>query len=251
MIRIAICDDDISSLELTHHQVTEYLSERAPEEELLIRRFHSPYDLLECLENPNLCFNVYIMDIIMPMYTGIELGRIIRRNDEYAVIIYTTGSGEHALDAADTSPLAYIVKPIELKKLHETLDAALRRIGQTTTRNVLIKRKDGLANIGLHQIEYVEYRDHTLIFQLVDGRTIPSRVIQESFSWVVENTLNDPRFLKPHASYAINMDHVAGMSSTEFQMSTGMKIPISKRVYTQVKQAFIDYMVEKNGAIVI
>ncbi len=251
MIRIAICDDDITSLELTHHLVAEYLSAQASDNELLIRRFHSPYDLLECLENPNLCFNIYILDIIMPMYTGIELGRIIRRNDEYAVIIYTTGSGDYALDASDTSPLMYLIKPIDTKKLHEAMDAALRRIGQMATRNVLIKRRDGLANVGLHQIEYVEYRDHTLVFYLADGRNIPSRVIQESFSWVVENTLNDPRFLKPHASYAINMDHVAGMNNHEFQMVSGAKIPISKRIYSQVKQSFIEYMVEKNGAIVV
>ncbi len=250
MIRIAICDKDIHSLEAMHKNILGLVRQHSAEE-YLVRRFHSVYDLLECLENPNLSFNVYFLEIDMPIYSGIEVGRMIRQNDEYAVIVYTTTSKDFALDAMSTSPLQYMLKPIEQEQLKAVLDSAIRKVDQSATKNVLIKRKDGLANVGLHQIEYVEYKDHALTFYLSDGRTIPSRVIHESFSWVVENTLNDPRFVKPHSSYVVNMHHVKAMTGKEFEMDCGAQIPISKRVYSEVKQQFINYMTQKNGACIL
>lgn len=251
LIRIAICDDDITSLEIMYELVTTHLNARAYQEEIAVRRFQSAYDLLECVENPNLHFDIYFLDIIMPMYTGIELARYIRRDDEYAVIIYTTASPEFALDAAGTSPLQYLVKPINRELLWATLDAALRRLDNVKTRKVLVKFKGGLANIGMHQIEYIEYRDHMLVFHLTSGETISSRVMQESFSSIAERTFNDERFVKPHASYVVNMDHVEGMNNNEFEMRSGAVVRISKRILSQVKQQFIDYMVKKNDAIVM
>lgn len=250
MVRIAICDDDISSLELIHFLVTSILKENE-ETEYLVRRFQSAYDIMECLENPNLSFNVYFLDILMPMYNGIEVGREIRKNDEYAVIIYTTSSDEFALDACETAPLSYLIKPIQPEKLRMALENAIRKMDRLNNKNLLVKRKDGLINIGIHQIEYVEYKDHQLTFYLRDGRTVLSRVIQESFSWVVEHTLSDPRFIKPHASFAVNMDYVDSINSREFEMRSGALIPISKRVYGQIKQHYTDYMVCRNGALII
>lgn len=151
---------------------------------------------------------------------------MIRQNEECAVIVCTAVAEESA-------------------------PGAIRGAERLQTKNVLIKSKGGLANVGLHQIEYVEYRDHALSFHLSDGRAIPSRVIHQSFSWVVENTLNDPRFVKPHASYVVNMDRVRTMTDREFEMDCGAGIPISKRVYGQVKRKFIDYMVHNNGASIL
>ncbi len=250
VIRVAICDDDILSLELLYELVQAYLSKQ-PQSEFLIRRFHSPYDLLECVENPNLQFHIYFLDVVMPIFSGIEVGRIIRKSDDFAAIIYTTSSSDHALEAISTEALQYLVKPIEPDALHAALDTALRRLEQSAGKNVLIKRKDGLTNIAMHQIEYVEYRDHALSFALRDGEMVPSRTIQQSFGWVADNVLNDPRFLKPHSSFIVNMDYVATLNAKEFVMASGTLIPISKRVYAAVRQQYIDYMVDKRGANVL
>ena len=251
LIRIAICDDDVMSLDLLHHLTSEHIAKHPRIGETEILRFQSPYDLLDCMENPNRRFDIYLLDIVMPDYTGIELARMIRKNDEYAMIIYATASAEFALDAAGTSPLQYLVKPIEPDKLYDALDAALRRIDQMQQRNVLIKCKGCVMNIGLHQIEYVEYREHALVFHLNDGREVSSRIIQESFSSIAENTLHDPRFLKPHASYVVNMDYVAGVNASSFEMLSGASVPISKRIYSSAKQQFVDYVKGKTDTIII
>lgn len=250
MIRIAVCDDDIISLEMLYFLINNYMDAQT-DEEFNVRMFHSANDLIECLENPNRSFNIYFLDIIMPMFNGIEVGQMIRRNDEYSVIIYTTASSDYALDASATSPLKYLLKPIQPDQLKLVLDSALRYLGQMRAKNLLIKRKDGLSNIMLHQIEYVEYQEHALTFYLKGGKAISSRVVHESFSEIVKTALNDPRFIRPHESYVVNMDLVRSLNSNDFQMDSGALIPISKRVYPKIKQQFISYMLEKKDATIL
>ncbi len=250
MIRVAICDDEVSSLELLYAQVANYLKAQEGVE-FLVRRFQSVYDLLECLERPELYFDLYLLDVIMPMYSGIEVGKMIRKRDDYATIIYTTSSDRFALEASSTAPLQYMIKPIEPEAIAKVLDKALNRIDRPASKNLLIKRKEGYFNVGIHRIEYVEYLNHALAFHLGDGSTVMSRVIQESFSAVVESALTDPRFIKPHASFVVNMDHVAGINQREFEMISGAIVPISKRVYSDVKQRFIDYVSAFHDGVVI
>ena len=118
-------------------------------------------------------------------------------------------------------------------------------------KNVLIKCKNGTTNVAMHQIEFVEYQDHALLFHLNDGRQITSRAIPESFSKVIENTLDDSRFIKPHASYAVNMDYILSIQAYDFMMASGAQVPISKRIYSQVKQQFVDYKTNRTDTVVL
>ena len=130
MIRIAICDDDIPTLESVYTLVKAY-ADAHPEIEFLIRRFHSVYDLLECLENRERNFHVYLLDILMPLLNGIELGVQIRKNDMHAAIIYLTTSPEYALDSFQVSPSTYLIKPVEKDSLFTALDRCCGQIQRT------------------------------------------------------------------------------------------------------------------------
>ncbi len=109
--------------------------------------------------------------------------------------------------------------------------------------SLLVKLRDGLASVRLGQIEYVAYRDHALTFVLVDGREIRSRILKGSFARVSDESLSDARFVRPHESYVVNMDHVQSMTANEFEMRSGTTVPISKRAYQRVREEFVRYMV--------
>ncbi len=250
MIRIAICDSQIESLERVHQLVVNHLKLTA-KDEFLVRRFQSVYDLLECLESPHLYFDIYLLEVETPICGGIEVGQLIRKNDEYAGILYMAQSADFALAASDTSPLRYLIKPLHETELTEALDSAYRKVAPMQSKNLLIKRRDGLSNIALHQIEYIEYRDHALTFHLRDGQAVEGRTMNESFSQIMEKSLTDARFIKPHASFAVNMDLVRSMNAKEFEMDSGVVIPISKRMVKEVRERFLAYSIEENGAIVI
>lgn len=244
MVRIAICDDDIRTLEEIYAMVNRYV-EAHVDTAFFVRRFHSSYDLLECLENPQRCFHIYLLDIVMPLFNGLDVGRQIRAIDHHAVIIYLTTSGEFALESFSVAPMQYLMKPVTYEKLEPVLQSAMERVHQSVEANVLVRIKDGLYNLRYCQIVYLEYINHTIVFHLVDGQILSSMAIRESFSSYISTYMDDPRFIKPHASYLVNMDHVQSLIGNEFIMVGGTNLPISKRMISQVKRRFIDYITQK------
>ena len=71
MLRIAICDDQPRELDIITEYIKEFLN--AHSEEAKIQEFSHPDHLLTAIETES--FHIYILDIVMPMVSGLELGR--------------------------------------------------------------------------------------------------------------------------------------------------------------------------------
>jgi len=126
MLRIAICDDDIKELENTYKMVSDFAEERQ-EIDFYIRRFQSAYDMFECIDT-GIAFNIYILDIIMPLMNGIDVGAKIREKDENAIIIYLTSSTDYAIKSYSVFAFQYLLKPVSKVELLNFLGKALDKI---------------------------------------------------------------------------------------------------------------------------
>lgn len=67
------------------------------------------------------------VDIKIAEDSGLTLALELRKMNADLDIVFVTSHKEFALDAFDAYPLDYIVKPISLKRLEETVGRALRR----------------------------------------------------------------------------------------------------------------------------
>ncbi len=114
--------------------------------------------------------------------------------------------------------------------------------------NALVRIKGGIAQIANHQIAYMRYQNHTVVFHLTTGRDVSTTVMRISFSNYVRCYLKDKRFVKSHNAYVVNMDYVQVLGKQQFHMMNGDTVPISKRVYVDVKKCFVDYMLGKPEA---
>ncbi len=248
MIRIAVCEDESNMLEAVGRMVLEYASAN-PQMNITLHSFHSAYDLLESRNGKDAPYHIYLLDILMPQMNGIELARYIRKDDDQAVIIFMTSSREYALESFKASPMQYLVKPVHEITLFSALEKACQRVKQSADINVLIRVKGGIACIRYHQISYIEYMNHTMTYHLITGKTLTTMVLRESFTDCTEKYLQDQRFIKPHASFVLNMDHVQVMTAREFEMQGGEIVPISKRAYAQVRKQFTDYVLARHGGV--
>jgi DNA-binding LytR/AlgR family response regulator len=97
MLRIAICDDDRSDRERIHGYLSEYLEGKEIHAE--VRVFDHPDKLIQECESfrPQL----YLLDIVMPMLTGIQAERELRWNQPDAQIIFATSESSYALESFD------------------------------------------------------------------------------------------------------------------------------------------------------
>ena len=157
-LRIAICDDDRNDLERVLSLVQIYLDEKNIQAEVKV--FDHPDTLIEECENYRP--HIYILDIVMPMVTGIQAARELRWNQPDAEIIFSTSESSYALESFDVNPINYILKPIQKDKLFSTLDMAVSRVDITAGKSVIVRVKGGMQTLHLNDILYVEYRNHVV-----------------------------------------------------------------------------------------
>ena len=56
----------------------------------------------------------------------------------------------------------------------------------------------------------------------------------------------DRRMLQCHRSFVVNMDHIEQLADDHFLLGNKKSVPISRRKLTQVRNAFLRYLQEKN-----
>ncbi|HEX3029318.1 MAG TPA: LytTR family DNA-binding domain-containing protein, partial [Clostridia bacterium] len=159
MLRIAICDDMPDELQSLVSLTNLYISTKSLDAEVI--EFSHPDALLTAIEAGS--FHLYILDIVMPMVNGLELGKEIRRLDLEAQIIYATTEPQFALQAYAASPINYLIKPIEEKQLFDTLTLAISKADFVEEQTFTVKTADSLRVIELSDIACCEYRGHAVI----------------------------------------------------------------------------------------
>lgn len=242
MLRIAICDDDVKELENTYKMVSDFAEEK-PEIDFYIRRFQSVYDMFECIDM-GIAFNIYILDIIMPLMNGIDVGAKIREKDENAIIIYLTTSTDYAIKSYSVFAFQYLLKPVKQAELFNFLGKALDKITFETAKSYPVKTKQGVTAVRLNKIMFIEYYNHIMKFNLSDGNVITSVIMREPFDELILEILKDYRFIKPHVSFVLNLSFVRDIAKKDFVLKNNALIPISKNNYIEIKKQYIDFLLK-------
>lgn len=234
-MKIAICEDDTTQQNILTAALDSY---RTPAGE------HVQYDVyrngLDLLASINThLYDVLLLDILMPGFTGIETAREIRESNEKIPIIFLTTSQEFAVESYRVHAFDYLMKPVDQKTLFETLDRVYAVTESTLENSIMVQTAKAVYVISLSQIEFVEINNRTLSFHLIDG-TVKS--IAGRLSDYEDALLKHPEFLKIHRSYIINMDFMKGLNQKSFITLTGNEVPISRNLLPAIQKRYIEHL---------
>lgn len=237
MLHIAICDDIDAELRHITALTNEYLNERGISAN--IRKFNHPDALLIACETEN--FHIFLLDMVMPMISGLELGRSIRRISTDAQIIYITTEPGFALDAYAVNPLHYLLKPVNREALFATLELAAEKVDFGEENTITVKTRDGLHTLSTDHVAYCEYMRHIVIYTLVNGERLETTTISGSFTEHIAPLLYDRRFLQTHAAFAVNMSRVERLAKEGFTLQGGAFVPVSGKQFATVRNTYMNY----------
>ncbi len=237
MLKIAICDDVSTELRCIAALTNEYLTEHNVK--AYIREFSHPEALLTVCEAD--IFHIFLLDMVMPMISGLELGRSIRRVSTDAQIIYITTEPGFALDAYSVNPLHYLLKPVDKGALFAALALAAEKVGFGEETVVTVKTRDGLRTLSADVVVCCEYARHTVTYTLVSGEQVETSTISGSFTEHAATLLRDRRFIQPHAAFIVNMNCVERLSKDGFTMRGGVCVPVSGKQFSTVRNAYMSY----------
>ena len=238
MFRLAICDDETTSLAHMISLIEEYR---------LVSPFHFEYtsfhngiELASVLEHGK-HFDVYCLDIVMPGFDGIELGKEIRDYDKSAQIIYFTSSPEFALDSYAVKAANYVLKPISKEILFSVLNDVLEQIEHKEESSITIKDTQGIHKILLSNLVYAEAMRRKVLYHLVSGRILEC---SSRFSEVCDTLLEYHFFIKPHRSYVVNMNYINTIENTEITLQIPDSIPIAQGKGKEIKECYLAFKME-------
>jgi len=241
MLRIALCDDEQEQLESTHRILDEYLKERRLAAK--VQTFADGEALLREMPQSG-AFDVYVLDIVMPVMNGIDLGLRIRERDRDGMIIYLTTSPDFALESYAARAFFYLLKPVDREKLFEVLDEAVSSQRARQTQNIAVKTRQGQMRLPLDDILYAELKGRIARYYLKNGECVDSLTLQTSFRDALQPLLKDPRFVLCGASFVLNLYHVKMVDKSGVQFSDGGKIGLPKAVYRTLRTAWLDFWLE-------
>ena len=117
-LKIAVCDDDIFFLRQAEHAVKQWAEEQELTVELQL--FDNGDSLLTVSRTKQ--FDVLLLDIMMPLFNGMELAHVIRETNTAVKIVFLTSSPEFAVESYDVKASGYLLKPLRYEKLCSVLD---------------------------------------------------------------------------------------------------------------------------------
>ena len=113
-MKIAVCDDDNKELDIIKNYLNIYQTDNNTS--FTVKYFNSSVELASTAGFEK--FDIYFLDIIMPVMDGLALAREIRTFDKSAPIIFLTSSKEFAVDSYTVKAFNYLVKPIQIGRAH-------------------------------------------------------------------------------------------------------------------------------------
>lgn len=240
-MKIAIIEDEPCHIDLLSKYLQAWSKQR--QVRLEIRSFTSA----ECFlfyweEDKN--FDVLFVDIQMKEMNGMDMAKKVREKDGHIKIIFTTGISDYLEEGYDVEAMYYLIKPISEEKIQRCMDKAVCRT--KVERFLLVNTKEGMEKLSLENINYVEARGHGCIIEVIAGESGFRRAerleVTESIS-ELGHMLQSEDFIRCHRSYICRIGNIHHMDKLEKRIffDIGSPIPVSRRLYGEVNQAFVRY----------
>ena len=242
MIKLALCDDEAEQRAAVGGMLQDYAANRSG---LAVKLsvFSSGRDLLDAAEEGG-GFDLCVLDIVMPEFSGIDLGVRLRELGFDGAIIYLTVSPEYAVDSYAARAFDYLMKPVEPERLFAALDQAAAALEKRRTACVAVRTREGLRRVRLDEILYAELAGRVVRYHLADGTALDSVTVRGSFREECGPLLADPRFFRCGASFAVNLFYVTAVERGALQLDGGVRVPLSRGLTAQARQRWSDYWLD-------
>ncbi|PLS02009.1 LytR/AlgR family response regulator transcription factor [Neobacillus cucumis] len=196
--------------------------------------------------------DVIFLDIQLEEESGIEIASKLNQLDYPPLIVFATAFDEYALKAFELNAVDYLLKPIDEKRIQNTIDKLYKLAGnqeqnislsakQQTFQN---ERSEKLAVSIDEKIVLLNIAD-ILYVGTQDGKTVVATDKQKL--WVneplvtFERKLLNGAIIRVHRAYLVNIDAILEIepwfnSTYNLIMKSGEKVPVSRTYTKELKQ---------------
>lgn len=231
-MNIAVCDDEKSQLEYLSNVIKKWSD--TMNKPCMLSLFESAEEFW--FEYGKNRFDIAVLDIQMSGQNGMELAKELRKQNDKISIIFVTGISDYIGEGYNVYAINYLLKPIDENRLFEALSAASERNNTLDNKKVVLEIGGETIAVYEDEIEYLEAFSHSTSIYTESGVL----EVQSGMNAVMAKFSAD-KFVKCHRSYGVNLKCVKLIKKYEVLLDSGKTVPISRRMYNDVNDAFISY----------
>ena len=233
MLKIAIVEDEIESIEQIQCYIEEYCKEYSKEIQITAYR-----DGSQMIENYKKNYDIIFLDIEMPVMNGMETAEKIRKVDKDVVLVFITNMAQYAINGYSVGALDFILKPINYSTFSVRLTRAINRVKKRESGVILLSLPDGLKKLKTRQIYYVDVQNRMLHYHTDEGEYVIRGTMQNT-----EKKLERYQFVKCNHWYLVNLRYVSEIRK-DIAIVAGNELEISRRNKTAFLAALTNYVGE-------
>ncbi|HEY9363768.1 MAG TPA: LytTR family DNA-binding domain-containing protein [Chitinophagaceae bacterium] len=211
-LKAILVDDELPSLQNLEQKLIEFCPDIH-----IIASAQKPEDAIQLIEqmHPDVVF----LDIEMPRMNGFKMLEEIKEKD--FDIVFTTAYNHYAIDAVRISAFDYLVKPIAVKDLQdsvarllkaqskqtpEKLDVLRQNLSDSRSQSdkITISTNEGVEFFEINQIIRIESSSNYSKIFFKDGKNMLVTKLLKDF----EEILLPYRFFRIHNSHLINLSYI-------------------------------------------
>lgn len=186
----------------------------------------------------NFDFDIVFIEINADSFPGIEIARRMRESGVIKTeIIFMSSDDSFALYGYKLRIFDYLIKPIPIKTLAETLERYFCYFDSYEDECFSYKVSGTVQKIRLDDIFYFTSNGRKCIIVNKHGDCEFYSKLDE-----VEELIDSDDFIRTHQSYIVNIKCVKSLTKDGMTMSNGLFVPVSQRRYGEVKSKFMKYL---------
>lgn len=231
MIKFILCEDNPEGLNIAIKTITKTMMNY--DIEYKIHKF-SKYDKeLKKIINDEFCIKIYILDIELPVVSGLEIASEIRENDDDSSIIFVTAHPECKNDIF-YSRLGAIDFISKYYRYEERLEDTIKYLVNKMYKNKVLSFTCNRVHTKLlyKEINYIEKESsqNRCIIHLTNGE---EKIINSSITKLKEE-IGD-YFYQTHKSCLVNIDNIKNIEYAKFKIEfnngevTTLLSPLSRK----------------------
>lgn len=230
VFEIAVCDDSSFDRFVISEMIDGYFKDKS----FLyhVTEYCNEITLIDDIEESNR-YDIIFLDIYLNSLLGIEVAKKLRSGGYNGKIVFLTASDKYAVESYDVDAAGYLLKPHNYEKFCNVMDRIL--IGRRKN-TIIVKKRSSVEYISYDNIRYIESSNTKCLIHCSDGKvhTVYTRLD------LVENDIDDKRFLRCHRSFLVNLYYVRSINEN-FVMDNDEIVLIRKKSIKDIRRMYLEY----------
>lgn len=204
-MQIAIVEDDLEQQRLLERLINDYAIKHK-----LNVTIDCFADGIYILETGSLSYDLIYLDIEMKHLDGMTTAKGIREQDDKVILVFVTNFVQFAIEGYSVNAFDFLLKPLSIFSFSEHFKKVLARYRKSRPTILSIKTADGMVNVNVSELLFVESEGHSLYFHTVNDVYRTRRTMKET-----ETELLPLNFFRCNHGYLVNLAHVKGIEDNQ------------------------------------